>query len=83
MVKIRDTSSYGLLTATNAKRKAIVQDGQSRSNAMRNFQSANINKNASVQVQTTEMQLRSNAQAAAKAKLAKLTALQNKVNKTA
>jgi hypothetical protein len=82
MVRIKDTSSFGMLTAQNAKRKAIMQQGMVRSNAMRTFQSAHINKNASMTVQTTEMQLRANAQAAAKAKLANLTALQNKVNKT-
>ena len=83
MAKVTDTSRFGMLTAANAKRKAIAQDGQSRSNSIRNFQSANINKNASVTVQTTEMQLRANAQAAATAKIAKMTALQNKVDRTA
>lgn len=82
MAKIKATSSYGLLIAQNNKRKAIIQDGQSRSNAMRNFQSANINKNASTLVQTTEMQLRSNAQASAKAKIVQMTASQNKVDKS-
>lgn len=83
MAKVADTSRFGMLTAANAKRKAIVQDGQSRSNAIRNFQSANINKNASMAVQTSEMQLRANAQSAAKAKLASLSALQNKVDRSA
>lgn len=83
MAKVADTSRYGVLTAQNAKRKAIMQQGLARSDAMRNFQSANINKNAATTVQTTEMQLRANSQAAAKAKIAQLQALQNKVNKTA
>lgn len=83
MVKVKDTSSYGMLTAQNARRKAIVQDGMARSESIRNFASSNINKHAAMQVQTTEMQLRSNAQAAAKAKLARLTALQGKVDKLA
>lgn len=82
MAKVADTSKYGMLTAQNAKRRAIVQHGMSRSDSMRNYLSANINKKASVQVQTTEMQLRANAQAAAKVKIAQLTAMQNKVNKT-
>jgi hypothetical protein len=82
MAKIKDTSSFGLLTAQNTWRKSIIQDGQSRSNAMPNFQAANINKNASMLVQTTEMQLRSNAQASAKAKIAQMTALQDKVDKS-
>ena len=83
MAKVADTSRYGVLTAQNAKRKAIMQQGLARSDAMRNFQSANINKKAATTVQTTEMQLRANSQAAAKAKIAQLQALQNKVNKTA
>ena len=83
MAKVADTSRYGVLTAQNAKRKAIMQQGLARSDAMRNFQSANINKNAATTVQTTEMQLRANSQSAAKAKIAQLQALQNKVNKTA
>lgn len=82
MAKVADTSRFGMLTAQNAKRKAIMQQGMARSDAMRSFQSANVNRNASVVVQTTEMQLRANSQAAAKAKMAQLQALQNKVNKT-
>lgn len=83
MAKLADTSRYGVLTAQNAKRRAILQDGMSRSASMRNFMSANINKNVAVQVKTTEMQLRSNAQAAANLRISKLTAAQNKVDKSA
>lgn len=75
-------SRYEALTQQRERRRAIMEHGMSRSDSMRNFQSANIAKSTSLQVQTTEMQLRATAQAAAKAKLAKLTALQNKVNKT-
>ncbi|MGB3338329.1 MAG: hypothetical protein WBA73_14235 [Devosia sp.] len=63
----------------NAKRRSIVQQGMSRSDAMRSYLAANINKTASMQVQTSEMQLRANAQAAAKAK----TEAMMKLNKLA
>jgi len=75
-------SRYEALAQQRERRRSIMQHGLSRSDSMRNFQSNNINSTASLQVQTTEMQLRANAQAAAKAKLAALNALQNKVNKT-
>lgn len=74
-----DTSRYGMMMAQNARRRAIVQDGMARSDSMRNFMSANVNRQASLLVQTAEMQLRSKAQEAAKARM---TAM-NKLNKLA
>ena len=75
MVKVKDTSRYAMLTAQNAKRRAIVQQGLARSDSMRGFQAANINKTAAAQVQSTEQQLRSKSAAASKARLASLNKL--------
>ena len=63
---------YNMALQASAKRKAIVQEGMSRSNSMRSYMVANINKTAATQVQTTEQQLRSKSAEATKAKLASL-----------
>lgn len=63
-------SRFESLALQRARRRAIVEQGMARSDAIRNYQSTNINNSARLQVQTTEMQLRANAQAAAKAKYA-------------
>lgn len=68
-------SAYNLALQSSARRKAIVEAGMSRSNDMRAFMSANINKTAALQVQTTEQQLRANSAAAAKVRMAKLNKL--------
>ncbi len=70
MARVADTSRYGMMMAQNARRRAIVQQGMARSETMRSAMIASINNTANLMVKTTEMQLRSNAQAAAKAKLA-------------
>lgn len=75
MAKVSTPTRYQELVQNNAKRRAIMQVGISRSDNARNFMVANINKTASLQVQTAEMQLRAKAQAAAKSRSAKLNKL--------
>jgi hypothetical protein len=58
---------YEALAQQRERRRAIVEHGMNRSENMRNFMVANINSSASTTVQTTEMLIRSKAQAAAKA----------------
>ncbi|ODT83127.1 MAG: hypothetical protein ABS76_04160 [Pelagibacterium sp. SCN 64-44] len=71
----KNLTRYEELSQQRERRRAIMDQGMARSDAMRNYLSANINRTASTQVQTTEMQLRSKAQAAAKARLEKLNKL--------
>ncbi|WP_323013248.1 hypothetical protein [Devosia sp.] len=71
----KNLTRYEELSQQRERRRAIMDQGMARSDAMRNYLSANINKTASAQVQTSEMQLRSKAQAAAKARLEKLNKL--------
>jgi len=75
MAKVADTSRYGMMMQSRAKRRAIIDEGMLRSQAMRDSMTLNINRTAAAQVVTTEMQLRSNAQAAAKAKSASMSKL--------
>lgn len=79
MMKTTKISAYNLALQNSAKRRSIIQDGMGRSDGVRSFLSANINKNAALQVQTTEQQLRANSAAAAKVRVDKL----NKLNKLA
>lgn len=79
MARVPDTSRYGMLMAQNAKRRAMMEQGMMRSDNMRSAMANNINRTAALMVQTTEMQLRSNAQAAAKT----AAAARGKLNKFA
>jgi hypothetical protein len=66
---------YDALMAQRTRRRAIVEHGMGYSDNIRSYISANINRTAAAQVHTTEMQIRSKAQAAAKAKTAALNKL--------
>jgi len=66
---------YETLMQQRERRRAIVEHGMARSENMRSYMVANINKNASTTVQTAEMQLRAKSQAAAKARSAALNKL--------
>jgi len=68
-------SAYNMALQASAKRKAIVEHGMARSESMRSYMVANINKTAAAQVQSTEQQLRSKSAAASKARLASLNKL--------
>jgi hypothetical protein len=67
----QNPTRYQALVQQRQQRRAIVEHGMARSDSLRSFMVANINKNASAAVQTSEMQLRAKAQAAAKANAAK------------
>lgn len=71
----KNLTRYQELSLQRERRRAIMDEGMARSDAMRNYLATNINRTASTQVQTSEMQLRAKAQAAAKARLEKLNKL--------
>jgi hypothetical protein len=64
----QNLTRYQALIQQQQRRRAIIEQGVARSENMRSYMVANINKNASAAVQTSEMQLRAKAQAAAKSR---------------
>lgn len=80
---IKKTSMYGTLASQRTKRRAIVDEGLSRLNTINTAMRNNISNTTNTQVQVAEMGVRSKAQADMKARMSKLTQLQNKFNKLA
>ncbi|WEK03173.1 MAG: hypothetical protein P0Y65_13290 [Candidatus Devosia phytovorans] len=74
---------YGTLASQRTKRRAIVDEGLSRLNTINTAMRNNISNTTNTQVQVAEMGVRSKAQADMKARMSKLTQLQNKFNKLA
>jgi hypothetical protein len=64
----QNLTRYQALMQQQQRRRAIIEQGMARSENMRSHMVANINKNASAAVQTSEMQLRAKAQAAVKSR---------------
>jgi|GEM_PF-2282688 len=71
----KNLTRYQELLLHRERRRAMIDEGLARSDVVRNLMSININKTASDQVQSSEMQLRAKAQAATKAKMEKFNKL--------
>ena len=83
MAAIKNTSSLGTLANYRSKRRAIVDLGIARLDAINTAMRNNITRTTNTQVQVAEMGVRSKAQADMKARMSKLTQLQSSFNKRA
>ena len=83
MAVIKNTSSYNSLANHRVKRRALMDDGMARLNAINTAMRNNITQTTNTQVQVAQMGVRSKAQADMKARMSKLSQLQNTFNKLA